>query len=548
MRRDYSWKEGERYEKDRRENRQDLKKIMQEKIKEILKQATGLDIDIPVAHTDDFKNGDYASPVAFVLAKQWKISPKEAALKVFEKLTLPKEIKKVEVAGNGYLNFFLSDEYISHQIKKIDSDFGKNDMYKGKEIMVEYTNPNPFKVFHIGHLMNNAIGESYARLIEFGGAKVIRDCYQGDVGLHVAKAIWSVLKGNFQNTIEFWGKAYVEGNNEYENHKAEIDELNKKIFEKSDPEINKYYDLGRALSLEYFESIYKKLDTHFDKYFFESEVAQEGIKMVKDNPQVFEQSEGAVVFKGSHTRVFLNSKGLPTYEAKELGLTATKFKQFPHLDFSLIITANEQNDYFKVVREALAKIDSKYSIRQFGHGMMRLADGKMSSRKGNIVSAEDLISDIQTVIKEKNPESDSEKIAIAAIKYSILRQAVGGDIIYDKEKSVSFEGDSGPYLQYSCVRAKSVLAKATATEIKEEIVGTLDRMILRFPEIVLRAQTEYAPHHIVTYLTQLAGEFNGFYAHQKILESGYRLALTKAFIETMQNGLKILAIQVPSSM
>ena len=527
---------------------------MQEKIKEILKQATSLDIDIPVAHTDDFKNGDYASPVAFVLAKQWKISPKEAALNVFEKLSLPKEIKKVEVAGNGYLNFFLADDYIARMVQEVDGNFGKNEMYKGKEIMVEYTNPNPFKVFHIGHLMNNAIGESYARLIEYGGAKVIRDCYQGDVGLHVAKALWALLedKQNFQNTIEYWGKVYVHGNNEYENNKAEIDELNKKIFEKSDPEINKYYDLGRALSLEYFETIYKKLDTKFDKYFFESEVAQEGIKMVKDNPQVFELSEGAVVFKGSHTRVFLNSKGLPTYEAKELGLTATKFNQFPHLDSSLIITGNEQNDYFKVVKEALAKVDQKYNIKQVGHGMMRFADGKMSSRKGNIVSAEDLITDIEAVVKEKNPESDSEKIAIAAIKYSILRQAVGGDIIYDKEKSVSFEGDSGPYLQYACVRAKSVMAKATSAEIKNRTVGALDRTILRFPEIVVRAQTEYAPHHIVTYLTQLAGEFNNFYAHNKILEvsddTGYRLVLTKAFIETMQNGFKILAIGVPSKM
>lgn len=527
---------------------------MQETIKKILKQAIELDIDIPVAHTDDFKNGDYASPVAFVLAKQWKISPKEAAEKVFQKLTIPKEIKKVEVAGNGYLNFFLTDEYIARMVQEVDSNFGKNDTYKGKKGMVEYTDPNPFKVFHIGHLMNNAVGEVMARLAEFGGANVVRACYQGDVGLHVAKTLWALLKDkeNFQNTIEYWGKIYVIGSNEYENNKAEIDELNKKIFEKSDPEIQKYYDLGRALSLEHFETIYKKLDTKFDRYFFESEVAQEGIKMIKDNPDVFELSEGAMVFKGSHTRVFLNSKGLPTYEAKELGLTATKFREFPDMDFSLVVTASEQNDYFRVVKEALLKIDPKYVVKQFGHGMMRFADGKMSSRKGNIVSAEDLISDIEAVVKGKNPESDSEKIAVAAIKYSILRQAIGGDIVYDKEKSVSFEGDSGPYLQYSCVRAKSVMAKANSAEIKNRTVGTLDKTILRFPEIVLRAQTEYAPHYLVTYLTQLAGEFNNFYAHNKILEvsddTGYRLVLTKAFIETMQNGLKILAIQVPGKM
>ncbi len=527
---------------------------MQDLIKNTLQKAVGETITIPLSHTENFAQGDYASPVAFALAKEWKMSPKQAAEKIVAGLSLPKEISKVEIAGPGYINFFLSDDYISNKIKATTAEVGKNDLYKGQEVMVEYTNPNPFKVFHIGHLMNNAIGETFARLIEFGGAKVIRDCYQGDVGLHVAKAIWALLKDkeNFQNTIEYWGKIYVIGNNEYENNKAEIDELNKKIFEKSDPEVNKYYDLGRALSLEYFESIYKKLDTHFDKYFFESEVAQDGIKMVKDNPQVFEQSEGATVFKGSHTRVFLNSKGLPTYEAKELGLTTKKFSEFPHLAFSLIITGNEQNDYFRVVKEALQKIDPKYNIKQFGHGMLRFAEGKMSSRKGNIIAGEDLIKDIQEVVKEKNAESDTEAIAIGAIKFSVLRQAVGGDIIFDREQSVSFEGDSGPYLQYATVRARSILAKAQTTPIERAAVSDLDHILVRFPEIVLRAQTEYAPHHIVTYLLELASAFNNYYAHNKILDAGedtgYRLALTKAFAHTMENGLKVLAIKVPSNM
>lgn len=525
---------------------------MQQTIKDALKKATGLDIEAPLSHTENFAQGDYASPVAFALAKEWKMSPKQAAEKIVAGLSLPKEISRVEIAGPGYINFFLSDDYISNKIKATTAEVGKNDLYKGKEIMVEHTNPNPFKVFHIGHLMNNAIGESFARLLEYGGAKVIRDCYQGDIGLHVAKTVWAAMQGSFENTIDFWGQAYVKGNSEYENHKAEIDELNKKIFEKSDPEINKYYELGLALSLEYFEGIYKKLDTKFDKYFLESQVAQRGIAMVKDNPQVFETSEGAVVFKGSHTRVFLNSKGLPTYEAKELGLTATKFDQFSHLDSSLIITGNEQNDYFKIVKEALQKIDPKYSIKQFGHGMLRFAEGKMSSRKGNIIAGEDLIKDIQEVVKEKNAESDTETIAIGAIKFSVLRQAVGGDIIFDREQSVSFEGDSGPYLQYATVRARSILAKAQTTPIERAVVTDLDHLLVRFPEIVLRAQTEYAPHHIVTYLLELASAFNNYYAHNKILDAGedtgYRLALTKAFAHTMENGLNILAIKVPAKM
>lgn len=526
---------------------------MQDLIRNTLQKAVGEGITIPLSHTENFAQGDYATPVAFVLAKEWKMSPKQAAEKIVANLSLPKEISKVEIAGPGYINFFLSDDYVSNKIKATTAEVGKNDLYKDKKIMLEYTDPNPFKIFHIGHLMSNAIGESLARLAEFGGAQVIRACYQGDVGLHVAKTMWAILsdKENYTHTVEYWGQAYVKGNNEYENHKEAIAGLNKKIFEKSDAEVNKYYEMGRTLSLEYFESIYKKLDTHFDKYFFESEVAQDGINMVKDNPQVFELSEGATVFKGSHTRVFLNSQGLPTYEAKELGLTFQKFRDFK-VDDAVVITGNEQNDYFKVVKEALQKIDPKYVIKQFGHGMLRFAEGKMSSRKGNIIAGEDLIRDIEEVVKEKNAKSDTESIAIGAIKFSVLRQAVGGDVIFDREKSVSFEGDSGPYLQYATVRARSILAKAQTTPIEHAMVSELDHILVRFPDIVLRAQTEYAPHHIVTYLLELASAFNNYYAHNKILDAGedtgYRLALTKAFALTMENGLKILAIKVPSSM
>jgi arginyl-tRNA synthetase len=206
--------------------------------------------------------------------------------------------------------------------------------------MVEYTDPNPFKPFHIGHLMSNAIGESIARLQEFSGAEVIRANYQGDIGLHVAKTMYCLLRKpeeyirkdeSIGEQAFLIGVAYSEGAEAYESDekaKEEINEINKKLYEKSDKKINELYDWGRDVTLKAFEEIYKDLGTQFKHYFFESVMAPIGESIVRDNlGKVFEESDGAVVFKAEkhdpklHTRVFINSKGLPTYETKEIYLS-----------------------------------------------------------------------------------------------------------------------------------------------------------------------------------------------------------------------------------
>jgi arginyl-tRNA synthetase len=333
--------------------------------------------------------------------------------------------------------------------------------------------------------------------------------------------------------------------------------------------------------LEYFETIYKKLGTKFVHYFFESEVADEGIRIVKEflKKDVFEMSDGAIVFKGEefglHTRVFINSQGLPTYEAKELGLNQRKFEVEPDLSESVIVTANEQSDYFKVLLKVFSLVYPNIAskTKHFSHGMMRFASGKMSSRKGNVIAAETLIGDIEALIAEKIKDRgfDAETsakivsdVAAAAIKYSILRQAVGGDIIYDAASSVSFEGDSGPYLQYACVRARSVVAKAQAQGIAPKIdttstanqptISALEKYMARYPEVTERARAEYAPHYIVTYLTELASAFNSYYAENKIIDtadmtsSAHRVAVTSAFAQIMENGLSAIGIRVPEKM
>lgn len=540
---------------------------------------------VTLEHPEDNAFGDFSSNVALVYAKQQKINPKSFAEKIIENLKSQNisEIESIDIAGPGFINFKLKDSYFFDEIIKLQKqgdDVGKISVDNDKEIMVEYTDPNPFKVFHIGHLMANTVGETISRIVEFSGAKVIRACYQGDVGLHVAKTLWAVQKNTQADiTIKYLGDMYVIGNNKYEEDKSakdEITEINKKIFNKSDENINKIYDLGRKLSLDYFDEIYKKLGTKFDQFYFESEVADEGVKVVKEflAKEVFENSDGAIVFPGEkygeHTRVFINSQGLPTYEAKEIGLTKKKFEQYSSLSESIVVTANEQNAYFRVIFSALKVMypDIASKMKHISHGLLRPSSGKMSSRKGNIVSAEILIDEFENLVEEKLKDrkfdvDDHKKIrnqvAIAALKYTILRQAIGGDIIYDPTKAVSFDGDSGPYLQYATVRANAVIAKAKDAGISEVIkelpekVDFIEKILARFPEVIERARKEYAPHYIVTYLIDLASAFNSYYANNQIIRptdtlSPYRVALTKVFSQVMKNGLWTIGIQVPDRM
>lgn len=590
-------------------------------------------------HPAEMSHGDWSTNVAMVYAKDLKANPKELALKIIEGLNKKKtpEIERIEVAGPGFINFFLSREFFTDRVKEIldkKSNFGRIELWQDKKVMIEYTQPNPFKEFHIGHLMSNSIGETISRLIEFSGAEVRRANYQGDVGIHVAKAIAGMfhepytqedfVRGrahrreipsnseSLAKKVEFLGSSYAAGAAAYERHedaRAAIEALNKIIYEQSDPEINKLYKLGRSWSLEYFEGIYKKLGTSFDFYFFESESGKVGADVVRkfqagglpagaraEAGSVFEESEGAIVFRGEkydpslHTRVFINSAGFPTYEAKELGLAKVKAEKYSY-DESIVVTANEVNEYFNVVLKAMELVypDLAKKTRHVSHGMMLGPDGKkMSSRTGEVLPAEDLIAEVEKRALSKIEESEkefspeekreiAEAIAIGAIKYSILKQSPGKDIIFDIERSLSFEGDSGPYLQYTYTRASSVLEKAEEADIKilgyqdienivseankyrersEQIsmnVGAIERLLYRFPEIVERALLEYEPQHITTYLIDLAQAFNSFYGAERIVDpedktSPYKVALTKAISIILKNGLWLLGIKTPTKM
>lgn len=531
-----------------------IKNDIEKAIADALSALGAAGVKFAVERPGEMEHGDYATNAALAAAKVLKKNPKDVATELAQALEGKiAGVKKIEVVGVGFINFAISGLTIKDIVHEAHgAGWGSNDLYKDKRIMVEYTDPNPFKEFHIGHLMSNAIGESIARVLEAAGAKVIRANYQGDVGLHVAKAIW----GKQQKPEASWGDAYAYGSSEYEHHKDAIDDINKKVYE-SDNSVAAMYEEGRNHSLGEFEKIYAILGTKFDKYFFESESWQIGLELVKKNTgKVFEESEGAVVYKGEqdglHTRVFVTKAGLTTYEAKDLGLLKLK-EEAGEFDISITITASEQKEYFKVVLAAAKHIgevaDIANKTMHITHGMMRFAEGKMSSRTGNVITGESLIADLTEEARGR------QDVAIGAIKYTVLKSGNGKDIVFDPEKSLSLEGDSGPYLQYALVRTRSLLRKAADAEVVDPEPsgpGPLERLLVHFPEVVEHASREMEPHHVVTYLTEIASSFNSWYAGERFIVGGKvsrrTLAVIQAVENTLAQGLKVLGIPAPEEM
>lgn len=538
--------------------------------------------DFVVEHPADMSHGDYATNAALSAAKHLVKNPREFATELMAALQgqIP-HVEKIETAGPGFINFHLARDFFVEKITSANSAgnaWGTNDSYKGKKVMIEYTDPNPFKELHIGHLVPNALGESLACLFEAAGAEVRRVTFQGDVGMHVAKGIWALKKEGVAPmaiTPEILGRAYATGASAFESDEAivsEIKALNKAIYERTDAEVNVLYDEGKKVSLAYFEKAYAILGTRFDHYFFESVTGPIGKELVLAHVgDVFEKSEGAIIYRGEtrglHTRVFINAAGIPTYEAKDLGLVEAKHAWWP-FDLSITVTGTEQREYFKVVAKAVGEVLPSLSgrIELVPNGMLRLSEGKMSSRTGNVIPAIQFIDEVQEriiAVMSAREVADKERIAsdvaVGAIKYAILRSASGKDTVFDMQASISFEGDSGPYLQYTYARAGTVLEKARSLGIQSDTTHApeapylIERLVYQYPEVVLRATLEREPHYVATFLIELASAFNSFYAAERIADTDdtyapYKVALTDAVRLTLKNGLALIGIKAPEAM
>jgi arginyl-tRNA synthetase len=373
--------------------------------------------------------------------------------------------------------------------------------------------------------------------------------------------------------IAFLGDSYVKGTNAFKDNEdiqKEVRVITQKLFDgEKSPELDMYLAC-KEINLAYFKEVVERLGSQFDAFIYESEAGIEGEKLVRAHiGDIFKESEGAVIYEGEveglHTRVFINKEGYPTYEAKDVGLLSLKFKKY-NPDISVFVTDHEQKAYFEVVSSAAGKINPLWSEKTVHrtHGRMSFKGQKMSSRLGGVPLASDTIDTISEDVQEKAPTLDNENkeiISISAIKFAILRVMAGKNINFDPETSLSFEGDSGPYLQYTAVRALSVLNKAkeanllndAVEEVTDRVVADVERVLVKFPEVVELAVTEWSPHYITTYLLELAQAFNSWYGNTKIIDPinpslQHNLRIAQAVHTTIKNGLYVLGIKTPSFM
>ncbi len=536
--------------------------------------------------------------------------------KVFSVL---QDIESVEVAPPGFINFKISEAKLSSRISEVLIEQDRRDTpqtnsaKQGKNrVMVEFAHPNTHKAFHIGHLRNISTGESIVRLLESRGIKVIRANYQGDVGLHIAKCLYAmrelpeyknelpkVKNKSIKEKVEFLGKVYAAGSQEYEKDekiKKIIHDYNFLIYasaakfsverglppistdyltfvkERKD-ELDEVYTLWietRQWSLDYYESIYKRVYSRFDRLYFESECLS-GVDYAKDAVKkgVLKESDGAIIFDGKpyglDTRVFVNSLGLPTYEGKELALSTIQFSQYKGIEKLIHVVGPEQVSFFRVSFKAEELLGiQKGQQYHLVYGWVRLKHGKMSSRLGNVVTGEALLDEVKkeiytilhksdvkhkeskqsttdlshsiakeqyrsapdhTSLTTEEMEDVAEKATIAAVKYTFLKVGTLQDIAFDIKESVNLNGDSGPYLLYTYARCKSVISKSKGIAYKSQPATytfnpeerALARLLLFFPDIVADAADNYSPNTICTYLFELAQAFNLFYAKHSIL-------------------------------
>ena len=575
-------------------------------------------------------------------------------------------LRSAVIAGPGFINFKVAKKVIIDAIEKWnaekkniikDMDAGADaSPWLGVRVMVEFAHPNTHKAFHIGHLRNICLGEALVRILESQGAHVFRANYQGDIGPHVAKCIWGMMhmpsderseaeRGAFpgpeasgapalgfepihtaaqakrleaeylttpQRKVEYLGMAYAFGGTAFESDKdgtkgvqAEVKELNMKIYKK-DPSIMPLWEITRRWSLDYFDYIYKRLGSHFDHLFFESQMYERGTEIVRKHMQsdsskkgekerrrgrgrgngraVFEESDGAIVFKGEpyglHTRVFITKEGNATYEGKEMANVETQYATW-NFDKIIHIVANEQSGYFKVVFKAIELIEPKFEGKQFhvDYGMVNLASGKMSSRTGDVVTEEHLINEVERKVREvvlvnnttkiafseDEATETIEKIAIAAIKFTMLHADSKKDIAFDMEQSLRLTGDTGPYLLYGYTRIHSILEKVGMGEGEEaasqssalfnDLDWKLAKQLLRFEEEVTKSANELTTHNLTHYLLELVSDFSRWYENNRVFGDNVkeplryaRGELLKGVKSVLANGFYLLGIEPVTKM
>lgn len=552
-------------------------------MKEIIAKLVAKQVDLKKEDVEnlieippDSKLGDFSFP-CFSLARVLKKSPQQIASELASKIKPEKEIEKIQAAG-AYINFFIDKKYLATSVLKIDKKFGRSSIKE--KVMVEYETPNTNKPLHVGHLRNSSIGMSVSNILEFLGNKVIRADLFNDRGVHICKSMYALeflskKKAPDEKSDHFVGDLYV-----LFNKKArENPELEKKAlgmlqkWEAGDKKTLASWKKIDKWATEGIKETDRVFGNKFDVYFRESDFYKKA-KPVIDKAVakgfVKEKEEGFVADLEPElpNKVILRKDGTSIYITNDLALVPHKFEKYK-IDKSFWVVGNEQDLYFKQLFKIFEKIGYPWvkNCRHISYGMVNLPEGKMKSREGKVVDADDLIQETSKLAREELEKryklSKSEldrrslKIALAAIKYTLIKIDSSKDMTFDPNEAISFEGDTGPYLQYSYARASSILKKAGKKKGKIQIKSIepaefeLIKKLLAFPGIVQQAYSHLSPHLISNYSFQLAQSFNEFYHACPVIKSeqeAFRLELVKKFRIVIKASLNLLGIDVLEEM
>lgn len=576
-----------------------------EDAQELLLFTTGKKSEIRVEDFECPKErewGDLAF-ATFRLTKLFQKDPttiaKNLTLLIKEQLTFVKKrtlIRHVEARG-PYVNFFIDTPRFAEMLfKKLTMQkekFGDSKIFFGKRVVVEYGSPNTNKPLTLGHIRNIALGSSIAKLLQTQGWKVSSVEIRNDRGASICQAMiaWNrwgegkTPKGEGMKGDHFLGQYYVRFKKESEQNPALKDEIQQclQLWEQADPQTRKLWKKTQAWVLDGIEETYRTLGIKFDKIFYESAIYQKGVALVKKGIQerVLKHDEKGNVIAPLETLyklpplVLIRADGTSVYATQDIHLAHAKYKLFK-FHKSLYVVGNEQNLYFQQLFAALDLLGFQHvkNCEHIAYALVNLLEGRMKSREGRVVDADELIQETQELVKKelekreeelssKELEKRSRMIALAAIKYYILQVDSKTTITFDPKKSITLNGRTGPYLQYMAVRIQSIFKKVplklSRGKINPHILKTPEEhailiLLSDFPNILSYSANRYEPSYLAKYLYELAKSFSIFYEKHKVIDesnielSHARIHLTKKILLVLKKGLFILGIEVPERM
>jgi arginyl-tRNA synthetase len=532
--------------------------------------------------------GDFSLP-CFKLAGKIKKPPQQIALELKDKIKLPKIFKKSEAKG-PYLNFYLDEEKLAEKIiQKLFLKPEKPKQVKGKKIIVEYCQANPMKAFHIGHVRNICIGEAISRFFESQGKNVLRVDYGGDVGPHVSKTIYAYQ--NLQHPPEpkdlvekekWLGQLYSAGSKEV-HEKPELEEKMRQMVveleQGKNQQLKKDWEKLRKASMDCFQRIFQELGIKFDKIIMESDVEKEGIMIAKELEKkgIAKKDQGAILIDLEKYNLgkflILKSDGAALYSSKDLALAKLKKKELK-AEKSYNVVGSEQSFYFKQLIktiELLNKIKNEYCpTEHISYEIVGLEGKKMSSREGNVITYSELFNIVfeKALFETKERHQDwnenklretAKKITLAAIKFGMLNHDRNKAIIFNWENAIKMEGETGPFIQYSYARAKSIIKKASNQNFSKKIIlqnqaeKDLVYIISKYFSVLEESIKYLAPNKLANYLLELSKAFNTFYHESPVIQAEEelqksRLAIISAFIIIMESGANILNLDLLEEM